>query len=462
MNKKIFAALLFPPALCIAGESEGASPQSEDPFSFGADLRIRQEIMNNVPGLPGGGVAMPLERGSYRNHVRFRPRVWGEFAPDPHWKAYVRLADEFRWCVRPRNHSETFPGELIVDNLFLEATDLFDDFLDFKIGRQDIYGLYGLDHVFVDGTPGDGSRSVYSDVARGTLKFDETERLDLFMLYDKDDNAARFGTRRSKHKSLSGLGGGAEPEMDDWGWGAVYSGNALKQLPWQVFAMQKNVSSFHRRGVKHPRKRRELLGVKLMPRLTDEVSLQFEAMGQVGRDGEGDWLSGWSTYAGVNWKKKTEAGSWTPFANFGVHTMSGDKNAADEDGGNRAWDPMWSRGVNDSELFLYGTHYGAAWWSNMVLLKANAGIDFGRNHRISAMTGPLFAARDDGMGGGDGCFKGYMNQIRYDFPILPAGNGGFERFEIVGHVYAELFNPGDYFRTDRPSWFLRWQVEFRF
>ena len=462
MKNKILAISALASAACFAQESEGVYGWLDDALSFGGDLRIRQEMMNNTPGLPGGGVAMPLERGKFRNHLRYRPRVWGAFAPDSHWKLYVRLADEFKWNVRPKNHADAFPGELIIDNLYLEATDLFDDFLDFKVGRQDIYGLYGLDHVFVDGTPGDGSRSVYSDVARGTLKFGETEKLDFFMLYNKDDNPVRVGTRRSKHKPLTGLGGGAEPEMDDWGWGAVYSGEMAKALPYQLFAMQKHTASFHRQGVKHPRKRRELLGVKLMPRLTDELTLQLEAMGQVGRDGEGNWLSGWSTYSGLNWKKKTDAGKWTPFANFGVHVMSGDKNAAKEDGGNRAWDPMWSRGVNDSELFLYGTHYGAAWWSNMVLLKLNPGIDFGRNHRVSAMTGALFAARDDGMGGGDGSFKGWMNQIRYDFPLLLADKDKGERFEIVGHVYAELFNPGDYFRTDRPSWFLRWQVEFRF
>ena len=37
-----------------------------------------------------------------------------------------------------------------------------------------------------------------------------------------------------------------------------------------------------------------------------------------------------------------------------------------------------------------------------------------------------------------------------------------ERFEVVGHVLAEFFNPGDYFETDKPAFFFRWQVEFKF
>ena len=142
--------------------------------------------------------------------------------------------------------------------------------------------------------------------------------------------------------------------------------------------------------------------------------------------------------------------------------MSGDKNAAEENGGHHAWDPMWSRGVNDSESMLYGTHYGTAWWSNMAFLRLEGGFDFGRAHRLSLLSGPMFAMADDGLGGDGGHFKGYLNRVRYDFPLMLADKEKGERFEIVGQLLAELFNPGDYFETDKPAWFLRWQVEVRF
>ena len=425
-------------------------------FDFGADLRIRQEITENVPGLPGGGLLLRAPRSNYRNHMRFRPRVWGEVKGE-NWRVYLRLADEFRWNARPYNNKTTFPDEVIIDNLFLEMNDLFDGFLDLKVGRQDIYNLYGLDHVFVDGTPGDGSRTVYSDMVRLGLKFTEDERLDLFFLHNYDDNPLRWGTERGRHRSLTGLGGGAEPEMDDWGWGAVWSGKAADWLPYQIFAMQKITEKFSRGGVEHPYTRREMVGVKLTPQLTDEISLQLEAMGQIGRNGDGDWLSGWSTYTGVNWKKACESG-WKPFASLGLHIMSGDKHAGEEDGGHRAWDPMWSRGVNDSELMLYGTHYGAAWWSNMIYLKTAGGVEFGPRHRLYLTTGPMFAAVDDNMGGDGGSFKGLLSQVRYDFPLWKVDVAEGRTFEIFGHVIAELMNPGDYFATDKPAWFFRWRA----
>ena len=61
-------------------------------------------------------------------------------------------------------------------------------------------------------------------------------------------------------------------------------------------------------------------------------------------------------------------------------------------------------------------------------------------------------------------FKGVLSVLRYDFPILlaPKNASGIRRFEIFGHVMGELFNPGDYYDTSRPSYFLRWEINLKF
>ena len=435
-------------------------------FEAGADLRIRQELYQNVPGLPGGGLLLQAKRSDFTDHIRFRPRIWGEMKWTTQdwgaWRIYCRLTDEFRWCPEPYKNTHTFPDELILDNLFIEGKGLFDGFLDLKIGRQDFYGLYGLDHVFVDGTPGDGSRTTFGDLAGVTLHVTEESKIDLFALYNHDDTDIRWGTDRSKHTSLAGIDPTASPDMDDWGLGAIWGSKFATWLPYQVFVMQKNTHEFEdAKGTLHPWTQRELVGAKFVPQLTDEWSLQLEGMGQVGCNGEGVTLSGWSTYAGVNWKSSTES-QIKPFGSFGYHFMSGDDDAAEEDGGHSAWDPMWARGVNDSEMFLYGTHYGVAWWSNMHYLKTTLGLDFGRCHRLTGNCGPLFAAAQDGLGGGDGLFKGFLSQMQYFFPIWLADKTKGERFEVVGHFLLEFFNPGDYYETKKPAFFFRWQVEFKF
>lgn len=455
-NKKKPLFLLFALA--------AAAAQAEIDFDLGADIRIRHEMMRNIPGLPGGGRAMPLERLDEKSHMRFRTRFFGEVSGDAgesgKWRIFTRLTDEMRWYIQPTKGNNTFPDELILDNLFIEGTGIFDGFLDISIGRQDIFNLYGLDHVFVDGTPGDGSRSIYSDIARMAFNFTEDSKLDLFFLYNQDDNHLRWGTDRGAHRPMSGLGGGAEPDMDDWGYGAIWSSHLGEHVPYQVFAMQKQAASYRLDGVKHPSFHRELFGAKFMPAITESISLQLEAMGQVGRNSEGDWLSGWSTYSGINWKG--DVAGVRSSASVALHIMSGDEDAATEDGGHHAWDPMWARGVNDSELMLNGTHYGTGWWSNMILLKTTYAMEFGRRHTLKLEAGPMFAQCEDGLGGGNGNFKGLLSWVRYDFPLLVAGEGEERSFEVFGHVVAEYFNPGDYFETDRPSWFLRWQIELVF
>lgn len=446
--------------------------ETNSPFAFdaGADLRIRQEIMHNVPTMPGGMVGKPgVYRNKTKNQMRFRPRVWAELKAGDKWRLYTRLADEFRAGIAQSVHACTWPGEVVVDNLYLEGKGLFDDTIDILVGRRDLYNLYGLDHIFIDGTSGDGSRTCHADMAMVTFHVDEESMFDVFALLNKDREYLRFGTERSRvGTQLTGFGGN-DTEMDDWGWGAVWN-SRVNLLKYQLFGIQKNTASFHRQGVKHPRRQVNLFGTKLVPQWTENFSTPVEAMVQVGENGRDEELRAWAAYAGFAWTDRAKK-VWRPFWNGGLLALSGDKDArVDNDGGRHAWDPMWYRGVSDSEMFLYGSNYGVGWWSNMYHLKTTFGVDIAPRHRVSVMTGAMFAQEDDGLGGGGGMFKGYLTQARYDFPLWPTffvfgksidrANG--DRFEVFGHLLLEWFNPGDYFATDKPAYFVRWQVDFTF
>lgn len=449
-------------AVAALAAALAATARGEFEFDLGADLRIRQELMKNVPGLPGGGWLSTAKSGPFRNQVRFRPDVWFELKASSEtmgeWRIFTKLTDEFRWNPEPKVDTTTFPCELILDNLFIEGKGVFDGFLDLRIGRQNLYNYCGLDHIFIDGTPGDGSRTCYADMAAFTFHFTEDSKLDLFALYNTDDCDVRWGTDRSRHTHLTGLGRGGD--RDEWGYGAIWSSKLSDNLPYQIFAMEKGSTTFWVDDVRYPWTRRALLGARIDPRLDEEWSLQLEAMGQCGRDGDGHTLCGGFGYAAVKWKSAREG--IRPFGSLGLMFMSGDDEVKSAPAGCTAWDPMWYRGANDSEIFLYGTHYAVGWWSNMYHLKLAAGLDISRGHNFLAYTGPVFAAAQDGLGGGDGMFKGLLSVLRYEFPILLADRDKGERLEIFGHLYAEFFNPGDYYETSRPAWFLRWQIMFKF
>ena len=403
-------------------------------FDAGANLRIREEMMNNVVGCPNGSFVRRAA-GHFTNHIRFRPRVWGElrFGNDEigKWRLYTRLADEIRWNIEPKKSDYSWPDEVVLDNLFLEGKELFDGFLDVGIGRRDLYGYGdGLTRLFVDGTPGDGSRSLYADMATVTMHVSETDKLDLFFMHNSDDNEnLRWGDYNSKHRSLTMRNIGDE-DRDEWAGGAIWGGR-WNALAYQFFVMEKAVE--HEDHL-------ELAGVNLKHPITDEVSAELELMNQFDKD--------CSVFAAINWKSKEEG--VRPFAGISFWYLGPE------------WDPMWARAPIDSEMFLYGTHNGLGWWSNQYLVKFSAGLEFSRQHSFTAYTEPIFAAENDGVGGGNGQFKGLNTCFLYKFPIILADKTKGERFEIVGHILAEFFNPGDYYESDRPAYFLRWQVEFKF
>jgi hypothetical protein len=466
MKESILLFALFSAATVFSNEVSQDIKHSQNKssisFDAGAALRVRQEIMGNVPALPGGFLGKPgVIRSKTKNQLRVRPSLWFEIKEAEKWRIYARVTDEMRACTVQKSHLNSFPGELLLDNFYFEGVDFFDGFLDVKIGRQDIYRLYGLDHIFVDGTPGDGSRTMFSDMAAIKLKFTEKTKLDLFALYNKDQEEIRWGTRKSRGISKTGFGAG-DNDMDDWGFGGVFS-TVMDEIDFNLFYIQKNTASFKRSGVKIPRRQVNLFGVKVVPHFTDELSMPLEAMAQVGKTGSGEALAAWAGYAGFDWRSKNAilGDEIKPFWNGGVLLLSGDKDTSSEYGGKSAWDPMWYRGVDDSEMFLYGSLYGCGWWSNMINVKTTLGLDFGKMHCAKVTLGPMFTETRDGIGGGDGAFKGFLTQLRYDFPLLL--NGKNERgVEIFGHVLAEFFNPGDYFATDKPAYFVRWQIDVRF
>ena len=91
------AALVF--SACADTNSipvEAEMEESDDGLEFnaGADLRVRQEIMHNITGLPGApGAMMPRAYKKNVNHIRFRPRVWGRLDYE-NFTLYGRLVIE--------------------------------------------------------------------------------------------------------------------------------------------------------------------------------------------------------------------------------------------------------------------------------------------------------------------------------------------------------------------------------
>lgn len=480
MKTRIFALMAVLSPIGLYADATKPQVENEDrelKISAGADFRIRQEIMRNVPGLPGAqGAMMPRALRKDINHLRLRPRVWVQ-ADYANWRLYFRAADEFREYIvkngTPRKRRVyNFPDEIILDNLYLERNGLFDGFLDLKIGRQDLYksggSALGLERIFLDGTSYDGSRSTHADMVRITLHPVEKGNLDLVALYDNGRNMFRYGTRSSRRRPVNIMHPAGCSEFDEWGGGAIWQHELFEgRLPYCVYTVHKHNESYHTVGYRRiPDKQITTFGLRFKPKITDEISLDIEGAKQIGTIGSRQ-AGGWMGYAAVQYSSSKK--DWfSPYARFSLYYLSGDRHSHADSDNDTAWDPMWARAPCDSELMQYGTLYGAGYWSNLIHPKLSGGVKFGDRHALSVSAGPMFAAvqdRDGKPGAGD-CrtYKGFLSVLRYDFPIWVSANKKSlaDRFEITGSLFGELFNPGDYYSTSKPSFFARWEIVFKF
>lgn len=476
---KIIFFLACCTVLACSAQTNAVTTTVNDGLSFdaGADLRVRQEIMHNVPGLPGDpGAMMPRAYKEAQNHVRYRPRVWSRLDSE-RFTLYARIVDEMREHIvengtRRKDRSYNFPDEVVLDNLYLEGRDLFDGLLDFRIGRQDMFNgrhsVVGLDRLVLDGTPYDGSRSCFADMAHFIFHTSDTSHLDAFALYDNSRNDIRWGNRNSRGRPLTAIHPGDSPDMDEWGGGLVWNDH-LVSIPYQLYIVHKHAEAYiGPGGARIPDKQISTVGAHIMPELNENISFDFEAAQQFGTRSNNAQAGGALGYAAIDFHKDKAYQGIRPYTRLSAYYLSGDKHRTGTHNGDTAWDPMWARAPNDSELVQYGNLYGLGYWSNMLYTKLTIGARFDTRHAICAYSGPMWAATQDRLGhadnSGDSMFKGILSAIRYDFPLLlaPKNAKGSDRFEIFGHLLAELYNPGDYYDSSRPSYFLRWEISFKF
>lgn len=430
-------------------------------WDAGGDLRVRQEAMDNLPMING----RVMEN---QNYLRIRPRVWGQVKNED-FKLYIRGADEFREYFHPSNSKNyQTPDELILDNLYLDLYNLFGDKLDLRIGRQDFFGptgpMYGAGRVLCDGTPFDGSRTVFMDAIKATVKFDEKNTLDLLAIYNSPDTELSWGHPKKtdgseyKERPLTSIDP-RSTDLTESGGGAYFKSKEFDALPFELYYIFKRESKAKLPGgVDLQGRKVHTVGARVMPKLTETLSAEFEGAAQAGQKDGGASTSGYMGYGGLTYKPLVDSTA-KPYFTGSCYYLSGDshRGAGDNDS---SWDPLWARWPQFSEMYVYNFIYGAGYWSNLIYPSVESGVDFQNGHRVRANVGPMYAAVQDDLGSGGGNMYGWFGMARYDFPLWKKIFG--KRGDLSGHVTAEVLDPGDYYSSDRLAYFLRWEVVAKF
>lgn len=196
----------------------------------------------------------------------------------------------------------------------------------------------------------------------------------------------RFGTSRSRGRSLNCINMSDTNDLDEWGGGLIYSETALDgALPFKLYAIFKRTES-HTTKSPAPRNRpaREIscLGLWAEPQLTDIWSAEFETARQFGRILDGNrQAGGWMVHGEI----KCRPGfleSVKGVLSSALTYYSGDRHKTGECDNDTSWDPMWARYTQDSEMLVYGSLYENCWWSNMIYAKAKLAMTFGPRHAM--------------------------------------------------------------------------------
>lgn len=432
---------------CVLGQQAAGAEtpvEREVPplFAWGGDNRTRYEFMDNWPR---GNVVTT----SYDEYLRFRTRLWGEFRPADELLLRLRVGNEFRsYRNSPANNNRNkFPDELYVDNLFAQWRQ---DGWGLKIGRQEY--LKGSYRILGDGTPGDGSRTIFFDAVVLTLDYGRKSTVDVFVTWNHyRDDLTVGGTALGVYDMTFMRRGDPYSKMDEGGAGVYAEHRELDNLPIDLYWIWKKETSFHGGAERFPGRDFHTVGLRLLPKFNDWLSGELEAafqFGQVDSQAARDEQKAFASRdiaAGMAYAAlvaKAADVTWTPSLRLAALYMSGDKDSyyGTTDGSTETdWNPVWGRLPPAGDIPIY--MYDVGRWSNIFHPHAEVGVVPAKGHPVTFEAGPMYAVEKDA--GAESHYRGLYLRTVYRFP-LPA----FAGMTFNGLVSGDIFEYGNYFDTD--------------
>ena len=424
-----------------------AKPAAEQPaekskFDWGGDIRLRTVHFDHIPYNLGIDA-----RGGVNNFQRYRTRLWGEYQATDTLKLHSRIVNEFRTYQDPDSTKNWDPmDEVVIDNLYFDwqATENWN----LRVGRQDL--IYGTGKLILDGTPKDGSRTIYFDAVKASYTGIENTTVDFLGLYtEAEDQLAILREDRDLVGKKSSAYDGAEA-----GGGIYIKNNSMEKLPleaYYLFKTQEEAWTSPATGVLHDNEDRHTVGMRFMPKLSEKVDGNLELAYQFGNH-----ISAYMIDSQLNYHFD---GDMKPCVSLGWYHLSGDDPSSDTDEG---WNPLWARWPQYSELYVYSFDTeGAGRWSNLSMPHVDFTINPCSKLKSSLVLGYMFAPEADGIGGGHrrGVLATLWNRFTLKENLLSEGD------KLSGHLLLEMVDPDDYYsdaQQDNTALFCRLELNYSF
>ncbi len=432
-----------------------------DWFKWGADLRIREEFIAN-PFL--------LDRdppGHEWNDLRIRSRAWGTITPWDGVDFNTRLTWEPRYWWTPvskhnDNHDTPDGQQWMMNDVDFDNLNLRIKFKEFPatltVGRQDI--ILGDGWLVLDGTPLDGSETIYMDLAaRLSIDLKECQSsVNLIFIQNWSDPDTWLPSIDSKSR--------ARVEQDEAGFIVWLTNKSIERTEINPYFMYKHDDAVLPNG---DNGEIYTFGGRIKHEFNQNWNGRIEGGYQFG-DKQNDVLfpaggdvSAWGLISNLEYKFND---TWKNSLHAGYEVRSGDDPNTKTI---EQWDPLWARWPMWSELYIYtyavetriaevtNLHRINVGWAAQPTSKMGLSLDY-----------HLLLAYDNSKAGtpgfsNSGDVRGHLftGVLTYKF-----------NKNMQGHLWAEYFIPGNYYKDvdgdspldtrQDPQAFLRWEIMFTF
>ena len=418
--------------------------QPTDWFKWGADLRLRQEFHENAITLDNQA---PDNIWSYQ---RYRARVWASL------KASENISINNRWTWEGRYWWEPAPRQgfeesyIIADQLNLQAKDLGGSKSTITVGRQDIILNDGW--LVLEGTPLDGSRTIFFDAARVQYQVNPKQSVDVAVLatHSDADDWSPIIMSDDEAKLV---------EQDEVGAYLDYRWNPSKATQYDAYFIYKHDKD----PIFAPRLGDQgdiyTFGGRADHSFTENIRGRVEAAYQFGDRQNGftpstGEMSAFGVTSRATYAFKDQMDNKL---HLSFEFLSGDNPSTNQ---NEAFDPLWGRWPQFSELYVYtvASETRIAEVTNIYRIGPTWEVLPNQRMNISMSYYALFADERTYAGSpgfGDGYFRGQLVQAFFRYK--------FNRY-LAGHLWGEYFIPGDYYSNNRDdnAVFLRAELSLTF
>ena len=428
-------------------------------LKMGLDFRFRTIYAKNIDTLEDDAKSGKHSRSIW-NFQRYRARWSTKWLLNTDVDFNTRLTWEFRTWEDPERKKPGYEDleEALFDTMNITARNLFGAPLTAVIGRQDL--IFGNGWLVLDGTPLDGSRTIFVDAARFTYDWKEKEtKIDLVYI---DHAAAADRWLKPINDSQKGL-----TEQDEYGAILYLTNKSMEKTQLEGYFMYKNDNpvDYTADFPASLSRKAEIFtfGGAIQSKIDDHWNYRVEGATQGGtKDDSSGITHDLRTYGAntiLNYDKKDEQDT---NYHIGYEYCSGDDPGTDDI---EQFDPLWAEWPRWSELYIYAYSRETAIGESTNVHRFNIGHKFNPCEKWQICTDYHYLLADD-----NSITAGPAN----DFVISPHSKFRGQLFtcwakykvnkQLSGHLLGEYLIPGSYYdQSNRDhAYFLRFNVEYRF